>query len=99
MNFMNFKSGWFIVVVIAFFFKNEAATRVESIKPGCLPDGQFIVALRLCSGSTMFSFRKLDRILKNIVRAYFLTFMVLNVFTKKFSFAEKKPVEGKQKFS
>lgn len=61
---VNFKSGWFIVVVIPSFFKNEAATHVESIKPGCLPDDQFIVALYLCSGSRMFSFRRLERTLK-----------------------------------
>lgn len=60
-NFINFKSAWFIVVVISFFFKNETPTCVERIKPGCLPDDQFIVALGLCSGSRMFSFRRLDR--------------------------------------
>lgn len=95
---VNFKSGWFIVMVISFFFKNEAATCVESIKPGCLPDDQFMVALCLCSGSRMFGFRRLDRILKSIVSAYVLTLIVLNVFTNKFSLAEKKPVAGKQKF-
>lgn len=47
----------------------------------------------------MLSFRRLDRILKKIVSAYFLTFIVLNVFTNKFSLAEKKPVAGKKKFS
>lgn len=91
--------GWFVVVVISFFIKNEGATCVESVKPGCLPDDQFIVALCLCSGSKMFSFKRLDRILRNIIKVYFLTFIVLNVFTNKFSLAEKKPVTGKQKFS
>lgn len=47
----------------------------------------------------MFSFRRMDRVLKNIVRTYFLAFIILNVFTNKFSLAEKKPVTGKQKFS
>lgn len=96
---MNFNTGWFVVMVISFFFKNEAATPVESIKPGCLPDDQFTVALCLSSGSRIFSFRRLDRILKNTVREYFLTFILLNVFTNKFFLAEKKPVAGKQKLS
>lgn len=96
---VNFKLGWFIVVVISFFFKNETATHVESIKLVCLPDDQFIVALCLCSENRMFSFRRQDRILKSIVRVYFLTFIVLNVFTTKLSLAERKSVAGKQKFS
>lgn len=92
---MNFKSGWFIVMVIPFFFKNEAATSVESIKRVMSPGWPVYSNII----SRMLSFRRLDRILKNIVSAYFLTFIVLNVFTNKFSLAEKKPVAGKQKFS
>lgn len=86
-------------MVISFFFRNETATHVEGIKLGCLPDDQFIVALCLCSESGMFTFRRPDRILKSIVRVCFLTFIVLNVFTNKFSLAERKPVAGKQKLS
>lgn len=78
----------------------EAATTVESVKPVLsLQDDQFLVALCLCNTSRMFCFRRLDRILKSIVSACFLTFRVLNVFKNKLSLAEKKPVAGKQKFS